>query len=64
MYQVDEDREWKTIGQLRKFLNFFDNQKIKFHRIRFQIAGASRSEPPVFLGIETYDGINEGLIRT
>lgn len=63
MYQVDEDTAWQTIGQLKKMINFFDNLSIRFHRIRFKITGTSRSESPIFLGIDIVKGINEGLIK-
>lgn len=62
MYKIDDDREWKTIGQLRKFITYFRNLSIKFHRIKFQIIGISKKEPPVFLGLEIIKGIEEGKI--
>ena len=61
-YQADEEIQWKPIGQLKKLTNFFEKQNMKFHRIRFQITGVSRNEPPVFLGLETFQGVNEGPI--
>jgi hypothetical protein len=63
MYRTDENLEWKTIGELKRFINPFTNKKIKFHRIKFQVTGMSRNEPPVFLGIEVVKGLNEGLIK-
>lgn len=62
-YQVDEETAWKPIGQLKKLTNYFKNQKIKFHRIRFQIFGNSRNEPPVFLGFDVLKGVNEGIVE-
>lgn len=63
-YQTNENAEWIEVGQLKSFLTFFDNLKIKHNRIRFKIAGVSRDEPPVFLGIEIPLGINEGIIKS
>ena len=63
MYQIDEDINWKTIGQLKKLINIFDSLFIKFHRIRFQLIGVSRFEPPIFKEIKISKGINEGLIK-
>lgn len=62
-YQVDEDAAWKTIGDLKRQINYFVNLSIRFHRIRFQVAGTSRGEAPIFRGLEVPSGINEGLIR-
>lgn len=62
MYQVDDNPEWQTLGQIRKYLNFFDSLSIKFHRIRFKVTGVSRFEAPMFLGLEITQGINEGVI--
>ena len=62
MYQIDDEREWKSIGDVRKYLNDFKNLNIKFHRIRFKITGTSRLEAPIFQGIKIIEGINEGLI--
>jgi len=63
MYQTDDNREWQTIGQLRKFLTLFDNTSIKFHRIKFKITGISSSEALIFEGIKLLKGINEGIIK-
>ena len=63
MYQIDENQEWHTIGQLKKMINFFINLSIRFHRIRFQITGVSRIESAVFKKLEIVKGINEGLIK-
>lgn len=64
MYQVDsENAQWESIGQIRKFINFYGPLKIKFNRIRFQVIGVSRGEAPIFRGLEVTQGINEGLIR-
>ena len=62
MYQVDEDFTWKTIGDLKKIVNFFDKQTIRFHRIRFQISSISRLEAPIFRALSINKGINEGLV--
>ncbi len=61
MYQIDDNPAWQSLGQLKQFLNFFENLSIRFHRIRFQIIGTTRFESPVFLGFEIIQGINEGL---
>lgn len=61
-YQFDEDLAWNPIGQLKKLTNFFSKQKMKFHRIRFQISGICKDEPPVFLGFDTFKGQNEGVV--
>mgnify|MGYP001593683891 CR=1 FL=1 len=64
MYQINDEIEWKSVGdgQIRKFLNIFKNLKIKLNRVRFKVTGVSRSEAPVFLGLEILEGINEGLL--
>lgn len=64
MYQIDEETNWRSLGQAKKFLNFFSNLSIRFHRIRFQIIGMSRFESPIFLGLEIVRGFNEGLTLT
>lgn len=63
MYKTDENLEWKTIGQLKKLSNYFQSLSIRMHRIKFQITGVSRSEAPVFLGIEIVKGLAEGLLK-
>ena len=63
MYQVDDDSAWRTIGQVREFINFFDNTNIRFHRIKFQLTGVSRNEPPIFKGLEIIEGKNEGIVE-
>lgn len=62
MYQVDEEREWRTVGTLKKLTTFFQRQKIRFHRIRFQVTGVTRSEASIFRSIEVVKGVNEGLV--
>lgn len=64
MYKTDEDLAWKPIGQLKTFATLFEKQDMKFHRIKFQLTGVSRSEPPVFLGLEILSGINEGVVKS
>lgn len=61
MYQVDEKQEWKTIGTLRKMVEFFDKLDIRFNRIRFLITGASRFEAPIFREIQVVKGTNLGI---
>lgn len=63
MYKTDENLEWKNIGQMKKLSNFFGKLNVRFNRIRFQVTGVSRSEPPVFLGLEVVKGLNEGLTK-
>ena len=62
MYMTDDDISWKSIGQLKKFLTYFENTDIRFHRIRFQVTGVSKNEPMIFKGLEILEGINEGLV--
>ena len=62
-YLVDEDTKWQPIGQLKKLTNFYKNKSMTFHRIRFQIAGMSKNEPPVFLGFDVLKGLNEGIVE-
>ena len=62
-YRSDEDPEWKTIGQLRKFYNLFENKSIVGHRIKFQISGSSRDESAIFQGLEVLEGFNEGIVE-
>lgn len=63
MYQVDDSTAWNTLGQMRKFLTYFDNTDIRFHRIRFQVTGTSKNEAMIFKGFETIEGVNEGYIE-
>ena len=63
MYQVDEEQTWQTLGQLKKFSNFFRNLTIRFHRIRFRVIGTSRFESAVFLGLNILKGSVEGLVK-
>ena len=64
MYQTDEDTtRWHTIGQVKKFINLYNNTDIRFHRIRFKLNGTSRFEALIFQGLEITDGINEGIIE-
>jgi hypothetical protein len=63
MYQVDDNPEWRDLGQLKRFMNFFEPLEIKFHRIRFKLTGVSGGEAPVFLGIEITKGLNEGNVK-
>lgn len=63
MYKTDEAREWRSAGQLRGLVNFFTKMSVRFNRIKFQVAGISRSEAPVFLGIEVSRGIDEGITK-
>lgn len=63
MYQIDDSVQWETMGQLTKFLNYWDQKQIKFHRIRFKITGVSSGEAMVFQGIIITDGTNDGLIK-
>lgn len=63
-YQIDEETStWRSIGQLKKMVSFFDNLDIRFHRIRFRVAGITRIESTVFRSIEITRGINEGLVK-
>lgn len=63
MYKVDESIDWKSIGQLKTFANFFDKLSIKNKRIKFQLAGISRFDAPVFLGIDIVKGTDLGIAR-
>uniref|UniRef100_A0A7V3JAC3 Exo-alpha-sialidase n=1 Tax=candidate division CPR3 bacterium TaxID=2268181 RepID=A0A7V3JAC3_UNCC3 len=62
MYQVDDETNWNDLGQLRKYLNNFEPLNIRFHRIRFKLAGVSNVEAFIWQGIEVVKGINEGVI--
>ncbi len=62
-YQVDEDTAVKTIGELKKLVNYFYNRNIKFHRIRFIVQGTARFESPIFRGFEILDIQDEGVIK-
>lgn len=59
MYQTDDSREWKNIGQLTKWLTEFE-PNISFNRIRFKLTGMNRTEPLIFLGLHITEGLNEG----
>ena len=63
MYQVDDDTAFRSLGQIRKYINFYDSLAIRFHRIRFKLTGSSRSEQMIFQGLEVIQGINEGVIK-
>jgi len=62
-YQVDDEYKWEEFGAITKFLNEFKNLNKVFSRIRFKLAGVSTKEPMVFLGLETPEGLNEGIIN-
>ncbi len=62
-YQTDENPEWHQIGQMKKMVNIFDKIDVRFHRIRFRIAGVTRYESTVFRGIDILKGMNEGMIE-
>lgn len=62
MYQVDDNPAWIEMGQIKELSNLFNNLNVRFHRIRFKIAGITRFETPVFLGLHLTKGINEGVI--
>lgn len=62
-YQVDDDPEWHTVGQIKTLVNFYKSLNHRFHRIRFKVAGMSRDEAPVFRSISITKGIVEGLIK-
>lgn len=62
MYQVDDDASWHDLGQLRKYLNFYEPLNIKFHRIRFKLTGMSSSEAFIWQGISILKGINQEQI--
>jgi len=61
-YQTDDNAEWQPLGQLRKYVNYFDTS-IKCHRIRFKLDGMSSQEAFVFQGIEIIKALNEGIIK-
>lgn len=63
MYQTDDNYEWKTIGQFKRLINFFNNLQIRFHRIRFSIRGVSRFEQPIFKYLQIVNGKNEGIVQ-
>jgi hypothetical protein len=60
--QVDEDQAWKSIGQLKKMYDYFDNVNIRFHRIRFEFSVITKSESSILRGLEIFEGLNEGPI--
>ena len=62
-YRTDEDTSWTTLGQLRKYVNFFSNKSIRFHRIQFQLVGTSNNEATVFQGLEITKGFTEGFVE-
>lgn len=61
-YRTDENLEWNPIGDLKQLATRFLKPSIKFRRIKFQLSGVSRSEAPVFLGLEITKGQNEGMV--
>lgn len=62
-YRIDEELEWKPIGQLKQLTTFFDKRTIRYHRIKFELNGVSKFDGPVFMGIDIIDGINEGYVK-
>lgn len=63
MYQIDDDQSWKEIGEMTKYLNYWDPLDIRFHRIRFKVSGVSNSEALIFQEIIIHQGINEGFVK-
>ena len=63
MYQKDDETTWKPVGQITKYLDYFDGIKLQFHRIRFKVTGSSRLEAPIFRGLEWISGINDGVVK-
>ena len=61
-YRIDDETTWTDLGQVKKYVNHFDNLK-RFHRIRFQVNGISRVEAAIFRGFDILEGINEGIIE-
>jgi hypothetical protein len=65
-YQLDDENKlnnkpWHTLGELKRFLTYFNNKEIKGHRIRFKIYGGSSVSPFAFEGIEFLKLINKGI---
>ena len=63
MYQVDDKLAWEDLGQLKKYLNYFEPSNIEFHRIRIKLTGVSSSEAFIWRGLKIIEGINEGVIE-
>jgi hypothetical protein len=63
MHQVNDEITWKPVGQITKYLHYFDSLNLRFHRIRFKITGSSRLEAPIFRGLEWIFGVNEGVVK-
>jgi len=63
MYQVDvEDNNWITLSKdLRELVTIINNPTERFNRIRFRVAGVTKNESAVFMGLEIIEGTNEGL---
>ena len=62
-YQADDNTEWQTVGELKKFVNHFYPLSIKFRRIRFKVSGVASNEAPIFRGLEIIDGLNQGIVH-
>ena len=62
-YQIDEEKEIRTIGSLTKMVTLFKSLSIRCHRIRFYFTGVTRLETPIFKGLEIIDGLNEGVVN-
>lgn len=62
-WQEDDKAEWHTLNQLKQYLTFFKNVKVKGHRIRFKLYGSSSVDPFSFEGIELLQLANKGTIE-
>ena len=60
--QVDNNPSWQDLGQLRKFMDKFENLNIQCNRIRFKLTGMSSVEGFIFRGLKIIKGINEGSV--
>lgn len=63
MYQIDDDQSWNEIGQMTKYLNYWEPLFIEHHRIRFKVNGVSNGEPTIFNGLVITKGSNDGYIK-
>lgn len=63
MYQLDNSDDWHTLGEIKKFIVFFKDLSIRFHRIRFKLNGVSTDRGFSFLGMEFPKIMNEGIVK-
>lgn len=60
-YKTDLDGTWRSIGQMKGYVNSFSGLNIPFHRIKFRWTGVNDSSQAVFDGYSLLIPVIEGL---